>query len=118
MATAGSATAPVCTATLPRRSAAVEPDVLHTLAFVPTATFDGGGEQWPGLRHGCLEASCGSGRASGEVEGRGEQKLGVLNWSFAGDDEAMLALFERDVRRYEQRSGETLSANNHVGVVL
>ena len=81
---------------------------------MPTASVDGGGEQWCG----CLEASYESGRASGEVEGRGEKKLGVLNWSFAGDDEAMLALLERDVLRYERRSGETLSANNHVGVDL
>ena len=44
--------------------------------------------------------------------------LALLSYTFAGDVEAKLAAFERDVQRYEQRSMETLSDSLKIGVVL
>ena len=44
--------------------------------------------------------------------------LGQLKWNSAGDVAARLALFDRDVSRYEMRSGEGLAANMKVGIVV
>eukprot|EP00974_Lingulodinium_polyedra_P114577 11093603-Lingulodinium_polyedra.AAC.1 len=41
-----------------------------------------------------------------------------MNWSFAGDIQSRLELFEREVLRYEARSGEALSLQLRVGMVL
>ena len=43
------------------------------------------------------------------------QMLGLSSWNFAEDVEARLALFERDVQRDEQRSGEHLSVSHREG---
>ena len=44
--------------------------------------------------------------------------LTLLSYNFAGDVEARVAAFERDVQRYEQRSGEPMSDSMKIGVVL
>ena len=44
--------------------------------------------------------------------------LGLLKWNSAGDVAARLALLDRDVSRYEMRSGEGLAANMKVGIVV
>ncbi|CAK0830057.1 unnamed protein product [Prorocentrum cordatum] len=46
------------------------------------------------------------------------QLLNLLNFSFAGDVEDWLALFERELLRYEQRSGEAITASMRIGIVL
>ncbi|CAK0847058.1 unnamed protein product [Prorocentrum cordatum] len=46
------------------------------------------------------------------------QLLNLLNFTFAGDVEDRLELFERDLLRYEQRSGEAISASMRIGIVL
>ena len=52
-----------------------------------------------GRKHGGLEASRESPRAQGEVESRG-----FLDWSFAGEFLARLALSERDVVKCEKNT--------------
>eukprot|EP00974_Lingulodinium_polyedra_P118413 11167054-Lingulodinium_polyedra.AAC.1 len=42
--------------------------------------------------------------------------LALMNWSFAGDIQSRLELFEREVLRYEARSGEALSLQLRVGM--
>ncbi|CAK0838042.1 unnamed protein product, partial [Prorocentrum cordatum] len=42
----------------------------------------------------------------------------LLNFSFTGDVEDRLALFERELLRYEQRSGEAITASMRIGIVL
>ncbi|CAK0856358.1 unnamed protein product [Prorocentrum cordatum] len=46
------------------------------------------------------------------------QLLNLLNFSFTGDVEDRLALFERELLRYEQRSGEAITASMRIGIVL
>ncbi|CAK0851548.1 unnamed protein product, partial [Prorocentrum cordatum] len=46
------------------------------------------------------------------------QRLNLLNFSFAGDVEDRLALFERELLRDEQRSGEAITASMRIGIVL
>ncbi|CAK0865359.1 unnamed protein product, partial [Prorocentrum cordatum] len=46
------------------------------------------------------------------------QLLNLLNFSFTGDVEDRLALFERELLRYEQRSGEAIAASMRIGIVL
>ncbi|CAK0888783.1 unnamed protein product [Prorocentrum cordatum] len=46
------------------------------------------------------------------------QLLHLLNFSFTGDVEDRLGLFERELLRYEQRSGEAITASMRIGIVL
>ncbi|CAK0826156.1 unnamed protein product [Prorocentrum cordatum] len=46
------------------------------------------------------------------------QLLNLLNFSFTGDVEDRLALFERELLRYEQRSGEAIAASMRIGIHL
>ncbi|CAK0843605.1 unnamed protein product [Prorocentrum cordatum] len=46
------------------------------------------------------------------------QLLNLLTFSFTGDVEDRLALFERELLRHEQRSGEAIAASMRIGVVL
>ncbi|CAK0826820.1 unnamed protein product [Prorocentrum cordatum] len=46
------------------------------------------------------------------------QLLNLLNFSFTGDVEDRLAPFERELLRYEQRSGEAITASMRIGIVL
>ncbi|CAK0876009.1 unnamed protein product [Prorocentrum cordatum] len=54
-------------------------------------------------------------RARSRIAG---QLLNLLNFSFTGDVEDRLALFERELLRYEQRSGEAIAASMRIGIVF
>ncbi|CAK0842285.1 unnamed protein product, partial [Prorocentrum cordatum] len=45
------------------------------------------------------------------------QLLNLVNFAFTSDVEDRLALFERELLRYEQRSGEAISASMRIGIV-
>ncbi|CAK0805864.1 unnamed protein product, partial [Prorocentrum cordatum] len=46
------------------------------------------------------------------------QLLNLMNFTFTGDVEDRLALFERELLRCEQRSGEAITAPMRIGIVL
>ena len=70
-----------------------------------------GGERF-GRKHGGLEASRETQRAL-DVKSRG-----FLDWSFAADFWARLALSERDVFKCEKHFGEIMTANMNMCIVL
>ena len=44
--------------------------------------------------------------------------LNLMNWSFAGDIQSRMELFDRELQRYETRAREAVSLNLRVGMVL
>ena len=44
--------------------------------------------------------------------------LNLMNWSFAGDIQSRMELFDRELQRYETRARESVSLNLRVGMVL
>ena len=44
--------------------------------------------------------------------------VAILNWSFSGDVQARMELFEREILNYQKRSGEEVSHAMRVGIVL
>ena len=44
--------------------------------------------------------------------------LNLMNWSFAGDIQSRMELFDREMQRYETRARESVSLNLRVGMVL
>ena len=44
--------------------------------------------------------------------------LNLMNWSFAGDIQRRMELFDRELQRYETRAREAVSLNLRVGMVL
>ena len=44
--------------------------------------------------------------------------LKLMNWSFAGDIQSRMELFDRELQRYETRAREAVSLNLRVGMVL
>ena len=44
--------------------------------------------------------------------------LNLMNWSFAGDNQSRMELFDRELQRYETRARESVSLNLRVGMVL
>ena len=44
--------------------------------------------------------------------------LGLMSWSFGGDMQARIELFERELARYEKRASEIICLNQRMGWVL
>ena len=42
----------------------------------------------------------------------------LMRWSFSGDIQARLKVFEREVLRWEAKAGEKMSANIRMGLVM